>query len=765
MAEQFIQKPGGEVTTLSSSGFASLQDAANQGYAPVAAPKIETTTTTTPTAPVAPKTVEPPKLAEPKTTVQQPGQVFNKEEIGQNITQTLQTVEVLEKKANQAFLDAAARYSEGRNATAEEIGSGLTVRQAVEKFGIQDLAPSMGLTTPTAPKASAKTTFTPKSALEQQKSIVTSLSTRAKEIRKTAEEDLGVSKIQEKLNSANEKLGQAQATVEKMQTDLELQDILSQEAQIALKDKIEGRNIPMEFINSQLTKGLNELSQAQRIDRLYDVYALNTQINSYNADVRYAQLLQGQYEQAQDNVQETIGDWKEEQMLMLDILEQEGQLEKEARADAENEIAYKEQLGLDGYVEITPEVRDQLVQDLGISATTYGQYFFERANGDLYLKPSEQAQELTELERLNIESKKIDIAKKLQDLSDFDNISSDVLNQIDKISTSFDNSPIVKNFNEVQNKKLSVKKIVEDGVGGPADLALVFEFMKALDPTSVVRESEYDSAAKSGNIFSGWAAKFNGYLKEEGGFLPEGVKNEFKRLVDDKFDVIQSQYGNLRSEKARLIDRKTGRSDGSEYLINYDFTRESPEEQFSNYYFSLPDEEANEIDALQEQLDISDADMWEYIQEKQGFNNVGSDTDIAPLSVNSVDLGSRLARVNNNPGNLRLAGQPGATEGEGGFARFPTPEAGVRALANDLKAKITGNSPAIRSKLGRDARTLREVISVFAPKEDNNDPNSYANFVAKELGVSPDEPVSNLINRLDELTKAFVKKESSSSFV
>ena len=49
---------------------------------------------------------------------------------------------------------------------------------------------------------------------------------------------------------------------------------------------------------------------------------------------------------------------------------------------------------------------------------------------------------------------------------------------------------------------------------------------------------------------------------------------------------------------------------------------------------------------------------------------------------------------------------------------------------NDILAKISGKSPAILAKLGRNARTLFEVISVFAPKEDGNDPVGYSKFIA-----------------------------------
>ena len=93
--------------------------------------------------------------------------------------------------------------------------------------------------------------------------------------------------------------------------------------------------------------------------------------------------------------------------------------------------------------------------------------------------------------------------------------------------------------------------------------------MKALDPTSVVRESEYAAASTSGNIFRGWAAKFNGYLKSEGGFLPDEVKNSFMDIVNVKFDAINQQYNNLFNETVRKINLKTGDEDGSDYLTNY----------------------------------------------------------------------------------------------------------------------------------------------------------------------------------------------------
>lgn len=120
----------------------------------------------------------------------------------------------------------------------------------------------------------------------------------------------------------------------------------------------------------------------------------------------------------------------------------------------------------------------------------------------------------------------------------------------------FNGEPIVKDYNTILAKKLSVDKILNSKLGGPGDLATVYEFMKALDPTSVVRETEYASAAKSGNIFAGTLARFNGYLKPEGGFLPDQVKFAFMNIINSKLDVQEQLYNNVASQYQGVAQRQ-----------------------------------------------------------------------------------------------------------------------------------------------------------------------------------------------------------------
>lgn len=144
--------------------------------------------------------------------------------------------------------------------------------------------------------------------------------------------------------------------------------------------------------------------------------------------------------------------------------------------------------------------------------------------------------------------------------------------RIDRVVNSFNSHPIVKEYNETQAQQGILQQLVAGQWGGPGDIASVFAFMKALDPSSVVREGEYATAAKSGNIFAGWAARFNGALSPEGGFLSDRVRQDFLRTINSRMDVKGRQYQNLRKQLVARIDRiKAGAPEtGDEALVQYE---------------------------------------------------------------------------------------------------------------------------------------------------------------------------------------------------
>lgn len=144
----------------------------------------------------------------------------------------------------------------------------------------------------------------------------------------------------------------------------------------------------------------------------------------------------------------------------------------------------------------------------------------------------------------------------------------------------FLNNQIVKDFNSVMDQVSSAKAIISSGVGGPQDLALVYGFMKALDPGSVVRDTEFDMAAKSGNIFKGWAAKLNGYFKEDGGRLPDDVRNQFIKIMEERLKAKVDQYNKFAKQQRDIAKRQDMNPDN--VALTYKYIPEKPSSTTKN---------------------------------------------------------------------------------------------------------------------------------------------------------------------------------------
>jgi len=343
--------------------------------------------------------------------------------------------------ANTAFIHGVAKLA-GRQATPEELAmAGKSISEIAEHFGITGQLKNYGMSGdvkeegkskdqtikdlqakvesgtalnstdkenwkyatggkdyPTAPTPTFDETtgegeeapVTGKSALDKKQDLVDNFLSDRKGVREGAKEDEGVDEIQTLRNDAQATADALLTKIEQARIDLEAGDILNTEAGIALKNKLEGQTIPMASINRQLLVESQDLSQAQRLERLYDVYEINSQVNQYNAQLRQVQLYQGQYTEAMDNVKDNVDDWVEMQNLQLNILEEEGKLEKEERARYDSEINYERSLAESGMVHI-PDIatHDKLVKDLNVTANTYSNFFYkDPGSPKIYLRPS-----------------------------------------------------------------------------------------------------------------------------------------------------------------------------------------------------------------------------------------------------------------------------------------------------------------------------------------------------------------------------------------
>lgn len=97
---------------------------------------------------------------------------------------------------------------------------------------------------------------------------------------------------------------------------------------------------------------------------------------------------------------------------------------------------------------------------------------------------------------------------------------------------------------------------------------------------------------------------------------------------------------------------------------------------------------------------------------------------------------------NNNPGNLKFAGQPGATQDTRGFAVFQSFDDGFAALQRQL-SKTLSDFPSLTLTQFY-ARYLGQSDYLNPKVTDQGDPFAYANAVGKQLGVSPDQTIGSI---------------------
>ncbi len=223
----------------------------------------------------------------------------------------------------------------------------------------------------------------------------------------------------------------------------------------------------------------------------------------------------------------------------------------------------------------------------------------------------------------------------------------------------------------------------------------------------------------------------------------DGLKNYMQGRVDDTYtSALGEGYTNLKGlvEQQKNNDPVKMETDATSALQQY--IQSNPTKK---------DEINNKIKIMETTTGkpMSSSDFLQAFPEyggKTSFNSVGSDTNTASIQIPK----STLAYKNNNPGNLRFASQQGAIQGEGGFAKFSSPEAGVKALSNqiDLDAER--------------GHTVESFISKYAPSTENNT-KEYLSQILKFIGAKPNTLLSNIDKK--SLLKAIALKESSTKIL
>lgn len=173
---------------------------------------------------------------------------------------------------------------------------------------------------------------------------------------------------------------------------------------------------------------------------------------------------------------------------------------------------------------------------------------------------------------------------------------SQINTTVNSIAGAFDNEPIVKAYNTVQDGYQTLQTIGTQTKSPADDIAFIYAFAKIMDPNSVVREGEYNTIQKYAQT---WADNFGFSAKRifsNTNFLTSDAKQKMLNALSPKVQSITTLYNNVYSEYQRQIQDAYGgqpRSitdyskpfsgsttsnkislDSPEWLNDYDYTRD-----------------------------------------------------------------------------------------------------------------------------------------------------------------------------------------------
>ena len=118
--------------------------------------------------------------------------------------------------------------------------------------------------------------------------------------------------------------------------------------------------------------------------------------------------------------------------------------------------------------------------------------------------------------------------------------------------------------------------------------------------------------------------------------------------------------------------------------------------------------------------------------------------DYSTVAKSAPPSNAPVSVKNLNPGNIintHINWEGEATSPSNKFEQFQTAELGFRALAKNILAKME-----------KGKTTLNDIISVWAPPSDGNDTSGYIEFMCKQTGLGPNDPIP--IDQIPNIAKA-----------
>ncbi|MBW7715620.1 hypothetical protein K1J35_23680 [Enterobacter kobei] len=254
--------------------------------------------------------------------------------------------------------------------------------------------------------------------------------------------------------------------------------------------------------------------------------------------------------------------------------------------------------------------------------------------------------------------------------------------------------------------------------------------------------------------------------------LPEGARAGFMQQAQQQ--RIQFTYQADRHEISQLNAYEEGQfqatlanngklaasayGDNANYVLYNQQTFQQIDDYGAAHGWSAEQIQAKKIEFKEKVADTA-LSQWSANNAIDFIHSNGELSDTATGSRRAVSEGgsgdSARGIRNNNPGNLEFSKTNpwvGQTGDDGRFAKFETPEHGIRALGRNLLSY---------QRQGID--TISDIINRWAPPSDNNNTDAYIQAVCAQLGVTADQQLdASNPDTLKALCAAIIQHENGS---
>jgi hypothetical protein len=134
----------------------------------------------------------------------------------------------------------------------------------------------------------------------------------------------------------------------------------------------------------------------------------------------------------------------------------------------------------------------------------------------------------------------------------------------------FAESPIVKTYNNFISAGNLISGVSPNSKNPADHQAIIYNFAKALDPDSVVREGEYATIQKySQNIASKYKGQINQAVNGNGFLSPEAIKS-IQAATANRVKAYTPQYTNFKTQTAQRINSIAGADVANQVLLDFE---------------------------------------------------------------------------------------------------------------------------------------------------------------------------------------------------